>query len=529
MSVVELIDVFRVHRTPEGDAAALQGLSLKLRAGELVCVLGPSGAGKSTLLRIVAGLEPPSAGVAQILGRDMGRLSARERAALRREAIGILDERSERSLPPDLPIGECVALPLRLRGTARDACEARTAELLEAVGLAERRHALPKELSGGERQRVALCAALSHRPLLLLADEPTGELDEASARTVRELLGSLVRTERAGAILVSHDPAAAGEADRVVQLRDGRVVEDSPAHENGRGGRSRSLIVGRGGWIRLPSELLEASGVATRVRIRRTPDGLLLTPGPAPSTGPAPSEGPAPSAGEQPPARAPKPATAPPSKPAQLEARALQRRFGRGPTERRVLEGVSHFFAPGRLTVVTGRSGSGKTTLLRLLCGLERPDGGEVLIDAQPLGRDQERLAELRRSRIGYLAQEPAPVPFLSARENVELALALRGCEQPAASQRAITELSRVGLSERARQRVARLSAGERQRVALARALACADGLLIVDEPTSRLDEAMTVAMAELLAGAASQGGQTVVCASHDELVTARADAVLEL
>ncbi len=516
MSVVELIDVFRVHRTPEGDAAALQGLSLELGAGELVCVLGPSGAGKSTLLRIVAGLEPPSAGVAHVLGRDMGRLSVRERAALRRQAIGALDERSDRSLPPDLPVSECVALPLRLRGTARRACEARTTELLEAVGLAERRRALPEELSGGERQRVALCAALSHRPLLVLADEPTGELDETSARTVRELLASLVRSERAGAILVSHDPAAAGEADRVVQLRDGRVVEDNPAGEDGRGRRSRSLIVGRGGWVRLPSELLEASGVATRVRVRRTPDGLLLTPGPAPSTD------------EQPATRAPVPATAL-SEPTHLEARALQRRFGRGRTERRVLQGLSRVFAHGRLTVVTGRSGSGKTTLLRLLCGLERPDGGEVLIDAEPIGRDYERLAALRRSRIGYLAQEPAPVPFLSARENIELALALRGWDQAAASERAIAELSRVGLSERARQRVARLSAGERQRVALARALACANGLLIVDEPTSRLDEAGTVVVAELLAGAASRGGQTVVCASHDELVTARADDVLEL
>src|SRR5581483_7691156 len=177
---------------------------------------------------------------------------------------------------------------------------------------------------------------------------------------------------------------------------------------------------------------------------------------------------------------------------------------------------------------VTGRSGSGKTTLLRLLCGLDLPDRGEILLDSTALGRDPEQLASVRRNRVGYLAQEPAPLPFLTATENIELALTVRGCNRDDSARRAATALAAVELAERARQRVARLSAGERQRVGLARALACANGLLILDEPTSRLDQAATSEVAELLAREAASG-QTIVCASHDPILVARADAVLEL
>jgi putative ABC transport system ATP-binding protein len=187
-------------------------------------------------------------------------------------------------------------------------------------------------------------------------------------------------------------------------------------------------------------------------------------------------------------------------------------------------------FAPGRMTVVSGRSGAGKTTLLRLIGGLDRADQGDVLIDGSPLGAcDAEQLAALRRARIGYLPQEPAPIGFLSAEENVVLSLRLRGWDPVGAAERATVVLTRVGLADRARQRVSRLSAGEAQRVALARALASARGLLLVDEPTSRLDESNAARVAELLARAAAQDGQTVICATHDPELIGRADEVLGL
>jgi putative ABC transport system ATP-binding protein len=195
-----------------------------------------------------------------------------------------------------------------------------------------------------------------------------------------------------------------------------------------------------------------------------------------------------------------------------------------------VLGGLTHDFAPGRLTAITGRSGVGKTTLLKLAAGLDRPSSGQVMFDGHPLGdRSDEQLAGLRRERIGYLSQEPAPIGFLSAEENVVLTLRIRGWDVDTATERAAEALIRAGLADRASQRVHRLSAGEAQRLALARALASARGLLVVDEPTSRQDENNAQAIAALLAAAAHEEGQTVICATHDPAVIRHADKVVAL
>jgi putative ABC transport system ATP-binding protein len=216
--------------------------------------------------------------------------------------------------------------------------------------------------------------------------------------------------------------------------------------------------------------------------------------------------------------------------PATIELRDVVRTRGHGRAQRTVLRGLTQCLAAGRMNAVAGASGSGKTTLLRLIAGLDRPDSGAILFDAHDLAADDaESLAALRRRRIGYLAQEPTPVGFLSAEENIVLALRTRGWDEPEARAQAARALARVGLTERARQRAGRLSAGEAQRLALARALASARGLLIVDEPTSRLDEANATMTAELLRAAAREDGQTVLCATHDERLLALADNVVDL
>jgi len=182
------------------------------------------------------------------------------------------------------------------------------------------------------------------------------------------------------------------------------------------------------------------------------------------------------------------------------------------------------------VTAITGRSGVGKTTLLKLVAGLERPSSGQVILDGHPLGdRSDEQLASLRRERIGYLSQEPAPIGFLSAEENTVLTLRIRGWDVDTATERAAEALIRAGLADRARQRVHRLSAGETQRLALARALASARGLLVIDEPTSRQDENNARAIADLLATAAHDEGQTVICATHEPAVIDQADNVVVL
>jgi ABC-type lipoprotein export system ATPase subunit len=512
-AVVELRDVFCVHRTDEGDAAALQGTTLDLARGELLCVVGPSGAGKSTLLRVIAGIQQPSAGTVGVLGSDVGRLPEGARARLRHRQLGLLSQDTVAALPPDLPARDAVALPLALRGVGRPARRARVDELLEAAALGARADARPGELSGGERQRFALCAALAHRPALLLADEPTGELDEASAEGVRTLIAELARNQGASVIVVSHDAAMASVADRAVGIRDGRVVDDRRDGE-------RALIIGQGGWLQLPSELLAATAIGRRARVRAVPGGLMVTA----------AEIEAEAEAGLPAATATDRAADGAWTPARVRLRWVSRSYGRGRLRRAVIDNVTHSFAPGRMTVVTGRSGVGKTTLLRMLAALDSPDGGRLLIDERPLHAwDGEQLAAVRRARIGYLPQEPSPVGFLSAEENVVLALRVRGWQAEAARERAAVALARVGIADRARQRVERLSAGERQRVALARALASARGLLIVDEPTSRLDEASAVCAAELIARAAADENQTVICATHDPEVIKRADEVVTL
>ena len=269
-AVVELRDVFCIHRTSEGDAAALQGTNLELARGEVLCVLGPSGAGKSTLLRVVAGVQQPSAGVVRVLGRDIGRMPARSRSRWRHELVGFLGQHTATALSPDLRIRDAVGLPMALRGGPGRERRRRVDELLGAAGLADRADAFGAELSGGERQRAALCAALAHRPALLLADEPTGELDDASAEAVRALIVQLARTNAASVILVTHDLATAEVADRIVRIRDGRIVGE---RTDGR----ESLVI-NGGWLQLPRDLLAQAGIGRRASAQPGADGVIVTP-----------------------------------------------------------------------------------------------------------------------------------------------------------------------------------------------------------------------------------------------------------
>ncbi|MGN6868659.1 MAG: ABC transporter ATP-binding protein [Solirubrobacteraceae bacterium] len=507
--VVDLHDVFSVHRSGQGDAAALQGADLEVAAGEVVCVLGPSGAGKSTLLRVIAGLQTPSAGVVRVMGADIGRRGERARAAFRYRHLGLLGQSSESLLSPDLSVAEAVEMPLALRGEkSASARRARVHELLDAVGLGDRRHAVPRELSGGERQRAALCAAIAHRPTLLLADEPTGELDASSAEEILRLIPDLATAARMSVIIATHDQAVTSFADRTVTIAGGRIAEERRDGE-------ASVVVSRGGWMRLPPRLRSSSGIGTRARVDALKHGL--------SVSPAGGSEPGLQAGSTP-IDLPNDST-----PARVELERIAFAYAANGHERVVLADLSHTFASGAMTVISGRSGSGKTTLLRLIAGLDRPDGGELLIDGQSLtAANREDLAALRRQRIGYMPQESTAIGFLSAQENVVVALRLRGVDHDDAAERAIAVLTALSMSERVRQRVARLSAGETQRVALARALASSRGLLILDEPTSRLDEVNASIIAALLAGAA-RTGQTIICATHDPQLISQADEVVRL
>ncbi len=510
MTAIELKDVFRVHATAEGDAAALQGLSLRVADGEVVTVLGPSGSGKSTLLRILAGLERPSAGVVRVYGEDVGKLPDRRLAAYRSSLLGYADQHYARALAPELSARELVALQLGLHGTARSNRLRRADELLDRVGLAEKRNRQPTQLSGGEQQRVALCAAIAHRPRLFLADEPTGELDAATADQVYGMLAELVREQGCTTVIVSHDPESTRIADRIVRIRDGRVSEEWGRGDEG----SDTIVVGRGGWLRLPEELLLRAGIGTKATARFEQGGVVVSP----------AAGTRVVAGRQPGSAALAGLAPADHGPVVAEVHGVERRYG----ETVALRPTDATFRAGRLHALTGPSGSGKTTFLHVLAGLELPDGGSVTVGGVDLGSlDRTGRAALRREQIAYVGQQAGLVPHLSALENVELVLALRG--ELDGRPDALRALDAVGLSERATQRVARLSQGERARVAIARAAASRPALLLADEPTSRLDGANAIAVAILLGRLARETGAAVVCATHDPLVIEQADSQISL
>jgi ABC-type lipoprotein export system ATPase subunit len=506
VNAIELKDVFRVHSTPEGDAAALQGLTLQVREGELLTVLGPSGSGKSTLLRLLAGLERPSAGAVRVFGEDIGKLPARRLGRYRSTMLGYADQHYARALAPELNARELVALQLGLHGAARTARLRRADELLERVGLGGKGERHPAQLSGGEQQRVALCAALAHRPKVFLADEPTGELDSATADQVYDVLAELVREYGCTTVIVSHDPESARIADRIVRIRDGRVSEEWGRDD----AESDTIVVGRGGWLRLPEELLLRAGIGTHAVARFETGTVIVTPRPGTervSDTASVSDTPLAAAA-----------------PVVVEARGLRKSYG----DTVVLDGLDASFQAGRLHAVTGPSGSGKTTLLHLLAGLELPDAGTIAVDGAELtSLDRTARAALRRAKIAYVAQQAGLVPHLSALENVELALALRG--EAETRLLALNALESVGLGERVTQRVSRLSQGERARVAIARAVAPRPALLLADEPTSRLDGANAISVAVLLARLARDTGAAVVCSTHDQLVIEQADTEFRL
>lgn len=205
-----------------GSVRALVDVSLTIGSGERVAVMGPSGSGKSTLLNLICGLDEPTGGRVEIAGVELSKLGDDDRTRLRRERIGMIFQTF--NLLPTLTGLENVALPLRLQGVARRAAEERASAMLERVGLKGRANHRPDELSGGERQRMAIARALIFNPPILLADEPTGNLDSATGEGILSLLDELHAEFNTTIVLVTHNEEAASHCDRIIRLRDGRII-----------------------------------------------------------------------------------------------------------------------------------------------------------------------------------------------------------------------------------------------------------------------------------------------------------------
>jgi putative ABC transport system ATP-binding protein len=220
--MIRCTDIRKIYRQGENEIVALAGVSLEIAAGAFAAVMGPSGSGKSTLLHLIGGLDRPSDGELLVDGRLIAQMTDNQVTLFRRAKIGFVFQFF--NLLPTLTASENVALPLVLGGETKSAAENRADELLGRVGLERRRDHLPEELSGGEIQRVAIARALAYGPPILLADEPTGNLDSATGESILNLLRRISRDDGCTVVMVTHSQEAARRADRVILLRDGRLA-----------------------------------------------------------------------------------------------------------------------------------------------------------------------------------------------------------------------------------------------------------------------------------------------------------------
>ncbi len=225
--LVELRGVTKAYREGDADRAVLRGVDVTIPRGELCALVGRSGSGKSTLLNLIGGIDVPTAGQVVVDGLSLAEASEAARTLFRRRHVGFVFQFF--NLIPTLTVEENLHLPLELIGKPRDTVRARAGALLDEIGLGDRARAFPEELSGGEQQRVAVARALVHEPVLVLADEPTGNLDVDTGRQVLDLLDRLTRRAGRTMVIATHSPEVAGFADRVLRLDHGHVVEAQAA------------------------------------------------------------------------------------------------------------------------------------------------------------------------------------------------------------------------------------------------------------------------------------------------------------
>jgi ABC-type lipoprotein export system ATPase subunit len=483
--VIDIEDAFVLHRGRTHDVAALRGLTLRVDPGERIVVRGPSGAGKSTLVAAVTAQVSASAGRVRLFGHDIAQMDHAAALRLRTAHVGVVSQRSGLDLIDDLDCLDNVAVQSRLAGLSRDQGRRAATAALDRLGLGHLTHRRPTSLSGGERQRVALAAALAHGPGLVIADEPTGELDATSADQVYDFLRE--HSERTGAALlvVTHDVRAERVATRVLTIHDGRLSEETLA------GRTTLVVDGRG-WVRLPDALRADARIAGRA-VAVAIDGNISLVGSGPvasaSSGVTFALG---TGGKQ---------------SADLSVSVREAEIDLDTT---TIGPVSMELCRGQLTVITGRSGSGKTSVLSIVLGVSQPTRGVV-----------ERLS----SSFGCAPQTAAFADQQSVIDNIDLVRAIRS--EPFDSDE-LGLLDALGLEGLADRPAGALSGGERQRLALARALAVDAELVVLDEPTSQLDRATARLISRAIRDCADRGA-CVVCASHDEELIAVADQIIDL
>jgi putative ABC transport system ATP-binding protein len=288
----------KIYKVADLEVVALQGLDLLVERGEFVALVGASGSGKSTLLNMLGGLDVPSAGRAVVAGHQLNELSSREQTLYLRQVIGFVWQQTSRNLLSYLTALENVTLPMVFDGVPARIRDARARELLAQVGLADRVDHRPDRLSGGEQQRVAIAVALANEPEVLLADEPTGELDTATAGEIFELLRRINREHDLTIVVATHDPLVSTQVGRTVRIRDGRVSSEVLRQRTVSAAGDHHVeateyaVLDRVGRLQLPPAHVEALGLEQRVRLDLEEDHISVWPdrGPGGSSAARPAE-----------------------------------------------------------------------------------------------------------------------------------------------------------------------------------------------------------------------------------------------
>ncbi|HEU5476559.1 MAG TPA: ABC transporter ATP-binding protein [Gaiellaceae bacterium] len=277
-------NVVKIYKVADLEVVALQGLDLAVDSGELIAVVGASGSGKSTLQNILGAVDLATAGHVEVAGHDLAALTERERTLYRRQVVGFVWQQTSRNLLPYLTAAENVELPMSLNGIGLKRREARAAELLKLVGLGARMRNRADTLSGGEQQRVAVATALANNPSVLLADEPTGELDSDNAGQLFETLRLVSRDLGVTIVVFTHDPLVSEQVQRTVEIRDGRTsMETLRRIEQGPEGEERLVaeelaVLDRAGRLQLPREYVTALALERRVRLVLEGDHVRIWP-----------------------------------------------------------------------------------------------------------------------------------------------------------------------------------------------------------------------------------------------------------
>jgi ABC-type lipoprotein export system ATPase subunit len=451
------------YRTETGTVHALQGVDAEFSAGAVTAVVGPSGSGKSSLLRVLAGLDSANKGSVIVGEVDLAKARSKTLREVRRSMVGYIFQRPSDNFISYLTVDEHLSLAARSRkGEVPDA-----RELLEHLGIGDRGDHLPNQLSGGEQQRAAFAQVLMAGPRLIVADEPTAELDSRSAESLLELVRDLSK-DGVGFIIATHDHKVAEAATKIIEIDHGLIKSELAAGLPQSVARQHDLVA------------------ASRTRnVGRTRSSVYARPGQSDRSYPL------------------------------IRVSSLTKSFRRGPETVHALEDVSLTLESGQMAGLMGRSGSGKTTLLNILAGWEEADAGTI---EWVEGGAPDRLDVIPWKDVSVVPQKLGLIEELTVRKNIEYPARLSGLLEET-RERVEELISELGLEDLADRVPLETSVGQQQRTALARALVLSPRLILADEPSGHQDAVWARGVFRSLRAATAEGTCCLVATHNEEMI----------